>query len=722
MAGKSPKKVPRFFGLRIYLSSTILYYWLVMPFLLILILKYAPNLTSNDKIVGANQEEALDSGTGLSNRSLIPYDQLSAPEQAGDTLDKGLKSEPGTPALPQLESGDQNQKPPVIPEANVEDESQLAKVINLMFNLTLISFFIGFLFNLPFKRYFKKKRNNKKINKKLHSFCKRFLLKSPLINASILGITYLVTHVYMFTVLVSENAFSKSIERGMFTHFFYISLIASVLALVFVYLWEKHRVHIRYIEHIYSDEELRKRIFNLKVGRIRNRMFLSSTMTTMLPLTIVMLYLFLSVTYLRDLPYEAFSDEQRLILFGTNELGNELGKAAFSSGDSSLKIPEWAFYINVINSGVMFIGIIASIFIAFVYIMFLVKWTTQDIVHPVKELLENMRMTGQGELEHYSIVRTNDEIGELTEGYNDMTQKIGDYIHNISRMTDAYSRFVPRQFLDFLGKKTFVDIRLGDQVEKEMTVMFSDIRHFTDISEQMTPKENFDFLNYYLGYMEPVIRNNNGFIDKYIGDSIMALFGDNAEDAINASIEMRIKLSQFNQVMDQFNKPTINSGIGIHSGSLMLGVVGGEGRMDGTVISDAVNLAARLEGLTKLYGSAIIISQDTLIRLNNPSQYNYRFLDIVKVKGKKEAVYIFEILDGDSDDIRQLKIKTKLTFADGINAYKLGKFEDAMKAFTDVYAKNHHDVTAKLYISRCKRFIDHGVPDDWDGIERISWN
>jgi two-component system sensor histidine kinase ChiS len=221
--------------------------------------------------------------------------------------------------------------------------------------------------------------------------------------------------------------------------------------------------------------------------------------------------------------------------------------------------------------------------------------------------------------------------------------------------------------------------------------------------------------------MEPVIRNNNGFIDKYIGDSIMALFSENASDAINAAIEMRIKLSQFNQVMDQFGKPVINSGIGIHSGSLMLGVVGGEGRMAGTVISDAVNLAARLEGLTKLYGCSIIISQDTLISLNNPSHYNYRFLDIVKVKGKTEAVYIFEIIDGEPDEIKQLKLRTKESFGIAVNLYKSKQFSEALKVFNKVIEINGHDRTAQLYVDRCKNFIHHGIPSDWDGIQTVTW-
>lgn len=599
-----------------------------------------------------------------------------------------------------------------------KESTQISKSFNLQFNFLLISFLLGFIFNLPFKRYMYRKRHGKPISEKLYRFCRKYLLRSPLINAGILGMAFLAAHGYMFYMLYNSEVVGPDTERTRFINFFYISLIASVLSLLFVYYWEKHRVHIKYIEHIFDSNELRKRIFNLKVGRIRNRMITSAVVTTLLPLTIVFLYLFLSVTNLTELKITTYSEDQKRILFGDYMIFNDI----FTDEQGNFKAPSSMFYINAINSFVMFLGIYGSIFIVFIYLLFFVKWATQDIVHPVKELLLNMKSTGRGEMDNFGIVRTNDEIGELTEEYNDMTQKLGEYIHNISMMTETYSRFVPRQFLDFLGKKSYVDISLGDQVQKEMTVMFSDIRSFTEISEQMTPKENFDFINYYLGYMEPVIRNNNGFIDKYIGDSIMALFSANASDAINAAIEMRIKLSQFNQVMDQFGKPVINSGIGIHSGSLMLGVVGGEGRMASTVISDAVNLAARLEGLTKLYGCPIIISQDTLISLNNPSHYNYRFLDIVKVKGKSEAVYIFEIIDGEPDDIKQLKLKTKENFAAGVNLYKAKKFAEALEAFNKVHEINEYDKTNLLYIERCRHFISNGIPADWDGIQTVSWN
>ena len=436
-------------------------------------------------------------------------------------------------------------------------------------------------------------------------------------------------------------------------------------------------------------------------------------MTTLLPLTIVILYLLLSLTPVSDLG-ELTEDQVKILLGNYTNIFSLPETIGLDSPYRSL------FYVNAIDNISMFVGIGAGIFISFVYIIFFVRWTTQDIVSPVKELLYNMRLTGEGQMNNFGIVRTNDEIGLLTEGYNEMSQKIKDYISNISRMNEAYARFVPRQFLHFLKKENFVDIKLGDQVQQEMTILFSDIRGFTEISESMTPKENFDFLNHYLGYMEPVIRNNNGFIDKYIGDSIMALFPEDPGDAINAAIEMRLKLVQFNQVMNQFGKPEIDSGIGIHAGKLMLGIVGGEGRMDGTVISDAVNLASRLEGLTKIYGNAIIISEDTLIKIDDPSNYHYRFLDVVKVKGKKEAVYIFEIIDGEPEDIKRLKLETKTQFGKAINHYKSKQYKEALAEFSAIKELNMHDKAAGLYINRCEEHLKPGIPDEANGIVDIE--
>ncbi|HEY9848465.1 MAG TPA: AAA family ATPase [Leptolyngbyaceae cyanobacterium] len=221
----------------------------------------------------------------------------------------------------------------------------------------------------------------------------------------------------------------------------------------------------------------------------------------------------------------------------------------------------------------------------------------------------------------------------------------------LAQLNKAYERFVPNQFLQFLNKSSIIDVELGDQVQLEMSVLFSDIRDFTTLSESMTPEDNFRFINSYLSRMEPVINENNGFIDKYIGDAIMALFSGEADNAVKAGIAMLHCLVEYNQNRVNSGYEAIQIGIGINTGSLMLGTVGGQNRMDGTVISDAVNVASRVESLTKNYGVSLLITQSTYSRLKNPSQYAIRTLDTVKVKGKSEAVTVYEVFDCDPLEI-----------------------------------------------------------------------
>ena len=162
-----------------------------------------------------------------------------------------------------------------------------------------------------------------------------------------------------------------------------------------------------------------------------------------------------------------------------------------------------------------------------------------------------------------------------------------------------------------------------------MSILFSDIRSFTQMSEQMTPEDNFKFINAYLSRMEPAITENRGFIDKYIGDAIMALFGGSADDAVKAGISMLQRLTEYNLTRQRPERPPISIGIGINTGDLMLGIVGGQHRMDSTVISDAVNLGSRLEELSKRYGIPLLISEHTFLRLEDPNVYCFRVIDKV---------------------------------------------------------------------------------------------
>lgn len=271
-----------------------------------------------------------------------------------------------------------------------------------------------------------------------------------------------------------------------------------------------------------------------------------------------------------------------------------------------------------------------------------------------------------------------------------------------SELTDAYGRFVPHQFLNLLGYESIIDVNLGDQVQEEMSVLFADIRDFTALSETMTPQQNFNFINAYLSRMEPAITSNNGFIDKYIGDAIMALFSDYADDAVKAGIAMLNILNQYNEHRQTVGYIPIQIGIGINSGSLMLGTVGGKSRMDSTVISDAVNLASRIEGLTKDYCVPLLISQQTLERLRNPADYAIRIVDKVQVKGKSQYVVVYEVFDADPPEILSAKLANLPLYSEAMLLCDRKEFREAGKLFEECLRTNPSDQVARIYLKRCR--------------------
>ena len=290
----------------------------------------------------------------------------------------------------------------------------------------------------------------------------------------------------------------------------------------------------------------------------------------------------------------------------------------------------------------------------------------------------------------------------------------------LAKMNHAYSRFVPHEFLDFLQKDSIIDVNLGDHVSKEMAVMFSDIRSFTTLSEDMTPQENFNFVNAYLKRVSPVIREYGGFIVKYLGDGVMAVFPNGADDAIKSGIEKLKKVSHYNIDRKKSGYMPIQIGIGIHVGHMMVGMVGEINRMQGDAFSDNVNLTARLEGLTKMYGASMIISDETISSLKDPKKYQFRFLDMVQVKGKTEPISIFEVMDATPKAIRQAKLLTQTNFEQGIFHYRRQEFELARAEFEKVITVNPDDKAAEVYLQRIDSFAKYGVPTNWEWVAALT--
>ena len=325
----------------------------------------------------------------------------------------------------------------------------------------------------------------------------------------------------------------------------------------------------------------------------------------------------------------------------------------------------------------------------------------KQILDPLFHLGGEAGAIAGGDLEH-AIANTNrrDEIGQLARSFDAMRDAVRRTIVDLKETNLSIERFVPHAFLAMIGKPSIVSVMLGDNKRQDMTILFSDIRNFTTLSEQMSPDENFAFINTYLERMGPVIRDNNGFIDKYIGDAIMALFAD-ADDALRASLAMVETLEDFNRQRALKKLDPIAIGIGLNTGSLMMGTIGEKHRMDGTVISDAVNLASRIEGLTKVYRVAILTSQHTYDRLADPNAYDMRPIDVVVVKGKTQPVTLFEVFERDEASQRAAKGRTRELLLAGVDALVRNDVATARRCFEQSQALAPGDPASANLLKSC---------------------
>lgn len=290
----------------------------------------------------------------------------------------------------------------------------------------------------------------------------------------------------------------------------------------------------------------------------------------------------------------------------------------------------------------------------------------------------------------------------------------------IRRIHEVTTRFVPYEFISALGREKLTEVMLGDQVLREVTVFFSDIRDYTALAEKMTPEDNFRFVNAYNGRMGPVIYENEGFVNQYLGDGIMAIFPKSPADALRAAVEMQKVIRQYNRERLEMDRQPIKVGMGLHTGPLIMGIIGDVQRMEAATIADTVNTAARIESLTKYYGVNILLSGDCLEQPGIRDEFSFRYLGQVQVKGKQEPVAIYECFDGDSNEQIEKKSATASVFSGAMRDYYGRNFSSAVQALKSVLAVNPADRTAKILLTRIEGYLHSGVPEDWTGVEKMS--
>lgn len=277
--------------------------------------------------------------------------------------------------------------------------------------------------------------------------------------------------------------------------------------------------------------------------------------------------------------------------------------------------------------------------------LLLVYFFAKTISEPIRDLKLAADKIKEGDYNTRLTPRTGDEVGALTQSFNDMA--VG--LEEREKLKGALGKFVNPEIAEKAMKG---EIKLGGE-RKMATIFFSDIRSFTAISEKLEPEEVVEFLNEYMTIMVRIIGEHSGIVDKFIGDAIMAVWGvpeskgNDALNAVNATIEMRSALLEFNEGRGSAKKPLIKIGCGLNTGPVLAGQIGSDDRLDYTVIGDAVNLASRVESLNKPFGTDILISQDTYNIVKN--DFDCEPMQKIKVKGKSEPQQIYAVIRKKSD-------------------------------------------------------------------------
>jgi len=370
----------------------------------------------------------------------------------------------------------------------------------------------------------------------------------------------------------------------------------------------------------------------------------------------------------------------------------------------------------------------AAIVLALLLLLLLARYLTR----PIEEVVTAMRrIISSNDLSERVPVEYNDEIGQLSHTFNVMLGELDKAYREIKRyafdavvaqkreakIRNIFQLYVPKDVIDqvFLNPETML---VGDN--RVLSILFADIRSFTSISERMAPDALVQSLNRYFSAMVDVIMGRGGVVDKYIGDAIMAFFGapvhheDAALQSVLAGLEMDEALDRYNAEQRASGGPEFHIGLGINYGVVTVGNIGCEKKMNYTVIGDMVNLASRLEGLTKVYHEPILISESVEMKLRGVLPT--RLIDTVAVKGKKRGVRIYTVRKKIDDREAEIWAIHEKAMAD----YYRRDFESGKGGFQRVLSLKNDDSTAALFLERADKYLKAPPPGDWDGVEVMT--
>jgi adenylate cyclase len=389
------------------------------------------------------------------------------------------------------------------------------------------------------------------------------------------------------------------------------------------------------------------------------------------------------------------------------EISETLHKFTLETATESSKMEHRAFRLSwMVTVAAMMVGV------------FYTTLLTRSLVKPVRQLVSGVKQIQSGNLNTQLQITSKDEIGVLTKSFNHMADELKE------------KEFIKNTFGQYVDPRIVRDI-LNNQSEslngesREMTIQFSDIEEFTKICEHLTPAATVKFLNHFFSFMSQSVLNNKGIIDKYIGDSVMAFWGppfclesENAAMACLAALEQVSRLKEFNETLPgvlglRRGLPRVNIRLGLCTGVVTLGSIGSQAARSYTVIGEPVNLASRLEQACKMYGTRIIISEETAQKVRGAMET--RELDRIVPAGMRETTATIHELLGECGKVPDNILKMRDHFQNGLTQYRARSWDAALDAFKTCLALVPGDKPSLLFLERVNQFMRHGPDDGWGG-------
>lgn len=404
--------------------------------------------------------------------------------------------------------------------------------------------------------------------------------------------------------------------------------------------------------------------------------------------------IFGTILYIRFLKSQKFN---ALLFFSVVPLTVTFATASYflatiyNYENQAVTLVKQVLQINRTNSNnYLWIIVLTLIYLTAVFITFKI------VTKPIKKLEQAIERLSDGTINDKIVIGGGRQFKNIEDSLNKINDNYKRSASVLKQTNVEYEKFIPKQFVKFLGKNSVLDLVVGTQVKKEVTTLFCDIRNSTQVSTTLSLEENFNYINSYLNTVAPIIRKYNGFIDKYMGDGIIAVFtrSRQAFDCAHAIIKAVNEKNAQNT-----NMPNLDVGVALNTGDVVFGVVGDETRKSVTIISDAVNFTAKIGEINKVFGSLITFSKNTLNDLSASININYRYIGNIQAN-EKEYISVFESLDAYRKNKREKLILNKTQFEQGVRAYVNGKFEQAEKIFEGVYKKEKDDRVCYTFFNK----------------------